>query len=166
VLVEGESDRLAIEAAAARCGVDLNGAGVDVVAIGGATNIGRFVSTYDGVRLAALCDFGERRLFTRYFEHGLFVCDRDLEDELIRALGVERVERVIESEGELQSLRILQQMPFHRDRTTSEHLHRFIGSRAGRKHRYATLLASALGPDELPAPLRDLLAYVSERSRA
>ncbi|MCE9620972.1 MAG: hypothetical protein K8R99_01355 [Actinomycetia bacterium] len=166
VLVEGESDRLALEAAAIVCGVDLTRAGVEVVAIGGATNIGRFVRTYDSVRLAALCDVGERRLFARHFEQGLFVCERDLEDELIRALGVERVEKVIESEGELQSLRTLQQMPFHRDRTTSEHLHRFIGSRSGRKQRYGALLASALAADELPRPLRDLLAYVGQPSSA
>lgn len=131
-----------------------------MVPMGGATNVGRLVRTYDGVRLAALCDFGERRLFIRHLEHGLFVCERDLEDELIRALGVDRVEQIIEAEGELQSLRILQQMPFHRTRSTSQHLHRFIGSRSGRKLRYGALLAGALAADEMPAPLADLLAFV------
>lgn len=138
--------------------------------MGGATNIGRYLLMYasDGrnTRLAGLCDKGEARLFTRQLERaglsdeGFFVCDRDLETELIRALGVERVEKIIESEGELQSLRILQQMPFHRLRSSTDHLHRFIGSRAGRKPRYAHLLASALSEDEMPPPLLDLLAYV------
>ncbi len=147
-----------------------------MVPMGGATNIGRYLLMYGpsgrNARLAGLCDKGESRLFTRQLERaglsdeGFFVCDRDLETELIRALGVERVEEIIESEGELQSLRILQQMPFHRLRSSSDHLHRFIGSRAGRKHRYADLLASTLEPDEMPRPLRELLAYVSERSQA
>lgn len=176
VLGEGESDRLAIEAAAIRCRVDLHGAGVEVVAMGGATNIGRYLTMYGpggrNLRLAGLCDAGELRLFTRQLERagltsdGFFVCERDLEVELIRALGTQSVEEIIEREGELASLRTLQQMPHHRDGTMSEHLHRFIGSKSGRKHRYATLLASALDADKMPRPLRELLAYVSERSRA
>jgi hypothetical protein len=36
--------------------------------------------------------------------HGFFVCTLDLEDELIRALGIEAVERIIEAEGERWSL--------------------------------------------------------------
>jgi hypothetical protein len=148
--------------------------------MGGITNVARFLAelaTADGVRLAGLCDAGEERLVARGLERaglasgpldraglaalGFFVCDRDLEDELLRALGPERVEAVIAREGELASLRNLQQMPFHRNRTTAEHLHRFLGTRSGRKQRYAPLLAGALDADELPAPLRDLLAFAS-----
>ncbi len=173
VLVEGMSDSFAIAAAAPKCGVDLLGAGVQVVAMGGATNIGRFLQTYgpDGrnARLAGLCDVGEAPLFARSLERvgltteGFFVCDRDLESELIRALGSARVEAIIENEGELQSLRRLQQMPFHRRRSVEQHLHRFIGSRSGRKARYAQLLASALAVDEMPRPLVDLVAYVRRK---
>jgi hypothetical protein len=167
VLVEGRSDRCALEAAAGRRGQDL--AGVEIVAMGGASNAARYASAAGAdVRLVGLCDVGERRLFATAFARAgrgdgdLFVCDRDLEDELLRALGADRVEAVIERAGELDSLRTLQQMPFHRGRTVGEHLHRFIGTRSGRKERYASLLTSALAADELPAPLRELLDAVTQ----
>ena len=181
VLVEGISDCFALEAAAVVCGRDLRAAPVDVLPMGGATNIGHFLRTYGpggrNVRLGGLCDLGEEALFARSLRRaglagegdraameslGFFVCNRDLEDELIRALGPQRVEGIIDSEGELASLRRLQQMPFHRHGTTNEHLHRFMGARAGRKYRYAPLLAGALDADAMPRPLLDLLAYVSQ----
>src|SRR5437879_6301803 len=96
---------------------------------------------------------------------GFFVCDRDLEDELIRALGCRRVELIIEREGELGSLRKLQQMPFHRDRTVEEHLHRFMGVRSGRKYRYAPMLMDALDGSDMPQPVHDLLSYVFDQPR-
>ena len=87
----------------------------------------------------------------------LFVCHRDLEDELIRALGGAAVEAVIDQAGELPSLRTLQQMPAHRDRPHGQQLHRFMGTRSARKYRYAQLLAEALPPEDVPRPLRDLV---------
>ena len=178
VLVEGISDWFAVDAAAALGGRDLGSEGVVVVPMGGATNLGHFVAHFGpaGVdtRLAGLCDLGEEELFGRTLERagvtegadraamaaaGFFVCERDLEDELIRGLGAAGVEEVIEREGELESLRRLQQMPFHRGRNVEDHLHRFMGARSGRKYRYAPLLVRALGAD-LPAPLRDVLAGV------
>lgn len=180
VLVEGLSDSYALRAAAARSGRSLDEEGVAVVAMGGATNLGRFLARFgpsgENVRVAGLCDLGEAPYFGRALERaglttgadraamascGFFVCERDLEDELIRALGPGRVEAIIEQEGELESLRRLQQMPFHRDRPIADQLRRFMGSRAGRKHRYAPLLVDALDDLEMPRPLRDLLAFVA-----
>jgi hypothetical protein len=179
VLVEGLSDRLAVEAAAKRSGRNLENERVLVVPMGGATNLGRFLAHYGPsgltVRLAGLCDLAEADFFGRALERigmteradraamasaGFFVCERDLEDELIRALGPRRVEAIIEQEGELESLRKLQQMPFHRGRTIDEQLHRFIGVRSGRKYRYAPLLVDALDGVEMPRPLHELLSYV------
>jgi len=184
VLVEGLSDCLAIEAAALRCGRDLPAEGIEVVPMGGATNIGHFLEMFGpcgrNARLAGLCDLGEEALFARSLERaglanrvdrdrmeslGFFVCTRDLEDELIRALGPQHVEAIIEREGELVSLRRLQQMPFHRNRATDEHLHRFMGVRSGRKYRYAPLLASALDVLAMPRPLLGLLAHVFDTGR-
>jgi hypothetical protein len=85
------------------------------------------------------------------------VCDRDLEDELIRALGGAAVEAIIDQAGDLASLRRLQQMPAHRDRPHDHQLHRFMGVRSARKYRYARPLAEALPTDDIPRPLRDLL---------
>ena len=80
-------------------------------------------------------------------------CDVDLEDELIRAVGTAGVERVLEAEGELASLRRFQDQPGQRDRDLHAQLHRFLGTRAGRKVRYGTLLVDALDLDRVPRAL-------------
>jgi hypothetical protein len=165
VLVEGESDKAAVETLAGRRGRDLVAEGVEVVAMGGATNIGHAVARYGpdgvGLRIACLCDAGEEAFFQRRLDGidvlGCFVCDADLEDELIRALGVAAVERIIEEQGESASLRTLRKQEFHRGRAAEQQLHRFIGVRSGRKARYARLLVEALDPDQVPEPLDALL---------
>jgi hypothetical protein len=179
VLVEGRSDRAALETVAAVCGRELASEGVEIVAIGGAKNIRRALTRFGpagaGVRVAGLCDDGEADDYRRALEWagfgtgltrddlpalGFSVCVRDLEDELIRALGTARVERCIAVQGELESLRTLRQQPAQRDRTTADQLRRFMGTRSGRKLRYARLLAAALAPDQVPAPLAGVLAHV------
>jgi hypothetical protein len=182
VLVEGLSDRAALQALATKSGRDLADDGVAVVAIGGATNIARYLALYGpegrDLLLAGLCDAGEERAFRRRLTRaglgddltrarmeqlGFFVCDLDLEDELIRALGVDAVERVIEQQGELASLRIMQRQPAQRGRTAEQQLRRFIGTRSGRKIRYGQLLVEALAPDQVPAPLVGVLDWVRSR---
>jgi hypothetical protein len=182
VLVEGLSDRAALETLATMTGRDLASEGVAIVAIGGATNILRYLAMYGpggrDVQIAGLCDAGEERAFRRRLaragygdgltrermeELGFFVCDVDLEDELIRALGVDAVERVIAAQGELTALRILQRQPAQRRRTPDQHLRRFIGTRSGRKIRYGRLLVEALEPDQVPAPLAGVLDWVTSR---
>ena len=90
---------------------------------------------------------------------GFFVCESDLEDELIRALGTAAVERVIEVEGELASFRRFQDQPAQRGRSTHAHLRRFMGTRARRKIRYGSLLVDALPLDGVPRALDLVLAY-------
>src|SRR5919199_5970444 len=72
VLVEGISDRVAVEALAERRGRDLEAEGVSVVPIGGAQAIGRFLDRFGprglDARLAGLCDAGEEREFLRGLE--------------------------------------------------------------------------------------------------
>ncbi len=60
--------------------------------------------------------------------HGFSVCPLDSGDELIRTLGIETVERVIEAEGELGSLRTLRGRPAQRARSAPDQLRRFIGA--------------------------------------
>ena len=174
VVVEGASDRSAVEALAKRRGRDLTAEGVAVVAIGGAQAIGRFLDVVwrpaRGVELAGLCDVGEERHFRRALERaglgadleraGFFVCDRDLEDELIRAIGTDAVEAIVEAEGDLTAFRTLQKQPEWRGRPTGEQLHRFMGSGGSRKVRYARLLVEALDPARVPRPLDGVLARV------
>ncbi|MEH0970527.1 ATP-dependent endonuclease [Micromonospora sp. CPCC 205546] len=72
VLVEGASDRVALETLAARRGRDLDADGVRVVAMGGATNIGHFLDQLGpagrGLRLAGLYDEAEEGFFRRGLE--------------------------------------------------------------------------------------------------
>jgi hypothetical protein len=179
VLVEGASDQRAVEALALRSGRDLGAQGVSVVPMGGATNIVHFLDLFGpagaDLRLAGLCDAREERGFRRGLQRaglgpaltrldmerlGFFVCDADLEDELIRALGVAAVEQIIAEQGELGSLRILQRQPAQRERTRQQQLRRFFGTRSGRKIHYARLLVDALDPTQVPAPLECLLAHL------
>jgi hypothetical protein len=178
IIVEGQSDKVALETLARRRGLGLAGAGVEIMAIGGAHAIGRFVLALRRERpdvvLRGLCDEGEEPDFRRALERagfgrdldraglerlGFHVCIADLEDELIRALGVEGVERVITAQGELPSLRRLQAQPAQRERSSIQHLRRFIGTRSGRKAQYARALVLALDLDRMPRPLDAVLGW-------
>jgi len=179
VLVEGVSDQFALEALAERRGRELGAEGVAVLPIGGATNIRRFLDRFGpqglDLRLAGLCDAGEEADFRRGLERagfgpnltradmeslGFYVCVADLEDELIRSLGATAVEAVIDAAGELGSFRTLQKQPAQQGRTIEEQLRRFMGTRGGRKIRYARLLVDALDLTRVPRPLDRLLAHV------
>lgn len=176
VLVEGRSDEIALRTLARAIGRDLADEGVDVVAMGGVTNIRAYAARYGpsgaGLRLAGLYDAAEEP----YVRRGLAAaglppgpgadglrslsfhrCDRDLEDELVRALGLAEAEAVIEAAGEQRSLRLLAGMPAQRGWTREEVLRRFLGSQAGRKARYARLFVEALPPGRHPEPLAALL---------
>ena len=169
VIVEGGSDRVALETLAKRRGRDLAAEGVEIVSIGGAHAIRRYLERLKAdaseVKLAGLVDAGQEEVFRRAVDHtgfdiDLYVCDSDLEDELIRAVGLESVEKVIELQGELRSLRSLQKQPAQRGRTTLQHVRRFISSHSGRKALYARLLVEALDLDRVPRPLDRVLSNV------
>ncbi|HEX4734746.1 MAG TPA: TOPRIM nucleotidyl transferase/hydrolase domain-containing protein [Thermoleophilaceae bacterium] len=173
VVVEGESDKIAIEALAERRGIELADAGVRIVPLGGAHRIRAFLGELDlrsGLRVAGLCDAREEPVFRNAFERpglgrellGFYVCVEDLEDELIRALGVPAVEEVVAAAGDLQRLRKLQQMPAWRDRAADEQIRRFIAAGARRKLRYARLLVDALDLERVPRPLDGVLRRAVE----
>jgi len=132
------------------------------VPIGGAQAIGRVLRELGPeVKVAGLCDAGEQRAFERAFGAGrFFVCEPDLEGELIRALGVTRVEAIAEANGDLRAFRTLQKQSAWLGRPPEEQLRRWMGSGGRRKIRYATLLVDALELGEIPRPLAELLAYV------
>ena len=134
VLVEGVSDQIAVETLAGRRGHDLSAEGVAVLPMGGAHAIRRYLTRFGpagaGLRLAGLCDAGEEKVFLRGLagagigcpgtradleDLGFYVCDEDLEDELIRAIGTGRVEELVDSQGDLGSFRSLQRQPDWRD---------------------------------------------------
>jgi len=176
VLVEGVSDQVAVETLAARRGRDLTAEGVEVVPIGGAQAIGRVLRGLDGgVRVAGLCDAGEEADFRRALERagigsdldragmealGFYVCEADLEDELIRAVGVDAIERIAEEQGDLRAFRTLQKQAAWQGRDVRDQLRRWLGSGGRRKIRYAQLLVDALDPARVPRPLDGVLAHV------
>lgn len=172
LLVEGPSDRVAVEALARRLGRDLEREGVSVVEAGGAHAIGRVLADLGpGARVAGLYDAGEEEVVRRALARaghdasdlealGFYVCVADLEDELIRAVGAAAVERVAEEQGDLNAFRTLQKQPEWRGRPVEDQLRRWLGSGGRRKLRYAELLVDALEPANVPRPLARLLDYV------
>lgn len=174
VLVEGESDRIALCRLAARTGRDLSG--VEIVSLGGITNMRaealRLGPKGEGRHLVGLYDVGEERyvrgglaaagVAVREGPQGLALagfhaCHPDLEDELMRGLGPDGVEAVIHAAGEGASLRLLTGMPAQRGWTRERVLRRFLGSQSGRKARYAALFVEALDLDRAPPPLLAVL---------
>ena len=157
VLVEGITDRLALEAVAGRLGLSLDG--IEIVPIGGAQAIRRAFAEHEGQSVAGLCDAGEERWFRRVLGDATYVCDQDLEDELIRALGVDRVEEVISAQGELDTFRSFQNQVFWRGRPVERQLRRWLQN-GGRYLRYPPLLVEAMERNEVPRPLAGVLAAV------
>jgi hypothetical protein len=163
VLVEGTSDRSAVETLARRRGRDLQAEGVAIVPMGGYGNLPLLLGRYRDVPLAGLYDVGEERHFLRALGRadrgeleraGFFACTRDLEDELTRAVGPEGVESVLAEQGELRAFRTYQKQPAHRARPLEEQLYGFMWNR---KQRYAVLLVEALELERVPRPLDRVL---------
>ena len=165
MLVEGVSDRLAVETVARRRGRDLQAEGVVVVPMGGYGNLPRLLGRYRGFRIAGLYDVGEERYFLRALgcddrigaeRAGFYACSRDLEEELTRAVGPDGMLNVLEGHGELRAFRTYQKQPAHRDRPLEEQLHGFMWNR---KQRYAVLLVEALDLERVPRPLDRVLRH-------
>lgn len=183
VLVEGPSDRIALETFAAREGRDLER--VAVVELGGATNIGRWLAALGApgaaVTVAGLYDVAEERYYVKALRRlrwdssadreslrrlGFHACVDDLEDELVRAVGVPRVLDVMAAQGDLAAFRTFQNQPAHRPGPAGREdvvvqLRRFIACGSGRKTRYARLLVEAVGSSRAPSALSAVLDRVS-----
>jgi hypothetical protein len=158
VLVEGITDRIALEAVAAKLGLDLADEGIEIVPIGGAQAIRRAAAECEGERVVGLCDAGEERWFRRVLGDAAYVCTADLEDELIRALGPAGVKEVVAAQGELETFRNFQNQPAWRGRPVEAHLRRWLQN-GGRYLRYPPLLVEALEPERIPRPLAGVLGY-------
>ncbi|MEU4560735.1 TOPRIM nucleotidyl transferase/hydrolase domain-containing protein [Actinoplanes sp. NPDC023936] len=227
LLVEGLTDQIALETAAALRGRDLEAEQVVIVPIGGAHAISRALSGLSALtalsspdaphppgpdaphppgpdaphppgpmaprpgsptgspgvlplaartRLAGLCDVREEDIFRRGLEAagvglprtraemeglGFHVCIDDLEDELIRAVGVSGVTALFMSQGDLRSFHSFQKQPAWRGQDTRAQVHRFVRSSSRRNLRYARLLVeAAVAGNALPRPLDAVLSAV------
>ncbi|WP_405976263.1 ATP-dependent endonuclease [Streptomyces sp. NBC_00988] len=167
VLLEGPSDVAAVEALAESRGRNLAAEGVCVLSIGGAMSVAHYARLLGppglGLRLTGLCDEAERPYYARGFsragaaEQTFFVCAADLEDELIRVLGVTRVEELVRAEGDHRALTTFLRQPAQRGRDPQQQFRRFLGTKKGRKIHYGRVLTEALDPEHVPAPLAALL---------
>ena len=178
VLVEGITDQIAIETLAARCGIDLDHDGFVVAPMGGAHAIDTFLEAIDrcdrpAVSVGGLCDRREASVFRAALLRsgsgpattdaemerlGFFVCEADLEAELIRAVGGGRVEELLGEHGDLAAFRTLQKQAPWCDQPAEAQLHRFLRSKARRMHRYARVLVDAA--DTAPRPLLGVLGLL------
>lgn len=176
VLVEGDSDAAAVRAVASLVGCDLSWHHIQIGSANGVTNFSRvladFVRAQPDAEFCGMYDVADEWHVRRALANaavpvaahesleafGFFACVADLEDELIRALGAEAVERVLEAQAELVSFRRFQAMPQHRHSPVPHQLHRFLGTRATRKIRCAQRLVEALDLARLPHPLAQLAA--------
>jgi len=180
VLVEGRSDKAAIDALAKRRGRDLYDEGITIIAIGGATKIWGFLDLLGprglDVKLSGLCDIGEERHFRHALQRagfginlsksdmetlGFYICDADLEDELICSLGVNTMLEVIAAQGDLGRFYLFCRQPEWQEQSSQAQLRRWLGTTAHRKISYAALLVDALDLDREPVPLERLLARVA-----
>lgn len=172
VIVEGISDQIALETLAVRLGRDLDTERVVVMPVGGAHAATPFLREFGprgaGLTLTGLYDAGEEDAIRRAVTAadlgmpqsrsdlavlGFHVCEEDLEDELIRAAGTERVEALFESQADLSAFRSLQRQPAWRGAPVEKQMRRFLGAGSGRKLRYAQLLVEAIAFPRLPFPL-------------
>ncbi|MGY1745030.1 hypothetical protein [Blastococcus sp. SYSU D00695] len=171
VLLEGRSDVAAVRAVAATAGLT---GGHRLVDMGGVTGVHRALRALraepGAVRVLGMCDAGEAAVVVRALgardvadlaAHGFAVCRADLEEELVRALGTDRLLAVLDRLGLAHRLAVLQDQPAWRGRPLADQLHRFAGTTAGRKELLAGALAAELTADEFPGPLRDLTGWMA-----
>lgn len=177
VLLEGVSDVAAVGSLAGVLGIDLDD--VRLVDLGGVTNIRRqlhdLLQADPRTDVLGMCDAAEVRFVEQALReigrpaqdeddlaaYGFFVCHADLEEELIRALGTDRVLTVVSDLGLDTKLATLRQQPAWADRPLAEQLHRFCGVASGRKELLAGALAAAMPPDDAPDPLRGLMDRIA-----
>ena len=177
VLVEGISDILAVRALAERQGRNLDAEGVSLLSLEGGGGFEAYVSLLGrsglGLELLGLCDSDEEAQWATWLEnagygHGLdrqamealgfFVSDRDLEDELIRAVGIGAVLNIIKAEGDAAAFQAFTKQAPHAALSQEDQIRAFFRKR-GRKARYASVLVDACTPGSEPQPLLDLLVH-------
>ncbi len=191
VLLEGRSDVAAVRALLQRRPAALASGQLDLVDMGGVTNVRRHLADvvngsaapangaengtpHPVKRVLGVCDAGEASFFARALRSlghpvtsvqemaalGFHVCDQDLEDELIRALGAERVIDVLTDLELLDRFATFRRQPTWSGRPVTDQLRRFAGTTSGRKALVAGALAAAMAPDQVPPPLAALVAHI------
>ena len=169
VLLEGRSDVAALRVLLARTG---DPGRAELVDLGGVTNVRRVMREIGGARpVLGLCDAGEQDVVARAVgvaaadraalaARGFHVCDRDLEDELIRGLSVRGCLEVLQATGARDRFATFAHQPAWRGRDVGEQLRRFIGTTSGRQEQFAAAAAQAVPIERVPPPLAALVADI------
>jgi AAA domain, putative AbiEii toxin, Type IV TA system len=178
ILVEGQSDKYALEAVAAKKKRNLDADGVTIVAMRGAGGIATFLALLGPhglkLKLTGLCDAKEESKWAQALEsHGMGskldraamaavgfeVCDGDLEEVLIAAVGEKTALAIIDAQGDAGDFGSFAQQPTQKAKAVAQQLHDFLHSR-GRNITYAPLMVDAIDSARLPAPLESVINAV------
>jgi energy-coupling factor transporter ATP-binding protein EcfA2 len=170
ILVEGFSDFLALQRLAALAGRNLDGEAVALIALEGESLFKHYLDLFGPggleLDLRGLCDLDaesswiSRLAATGYpvsdrgslTTNGFFVCDPDLEAELVDALGAVQVEQVLDEDGAHASFEAF--AAENAGVAVEELQRRFIKKD---KIRWAPLLATRLTAQSIPNPIAELL---------
>lgn len=175
VLVEGPSDKYAVEAVALRLGRNLDGEGFSVLAMEGGCGLGTFLKLFGpagfDLTITGLCDVDKEQQWANALEDAgignnldraamealhFYVCDRDLEAELMQALGDDAVLAIIDAEGDRASFERFAASPDYQNEPTREQLRAYIHKR-GRNIRYAPLMVDKVEMAAMPYSLTGVL---------
>lgn len=178
ILVEGQSDKYALEAVAAKKKRNLDADSVTIVAMRGAGGIATFLNLLGSnglkLKLAGLCDAKEESKWARALEsHGMGakldraamstigfeVCDADLEEVLIKAVGEKTILAIIDAQGDKAEFDTFVKQPTQNAKPVVQQLHDFLHLR-GRNITYAPLMVDAIDATKLPAVLERVINAV------
>jgi len=172
VLVEGYSDRVALLHLATRLRRDLDAEGATVIAMDGGSGLGTYLRLFGskGLTLSVLgmCDEDKESKWIVELQKagyavtdrasmqtaGFVVCVKDLEHELVKALGLAAAQAVIANEGEAAAFSALQKQPAHSAAPLDEQLRRFFQQD---KIKWAVPLVDAINLKAIPSPLNELV---------
>jgi AAA domain, putative AbiEii toxin, Type IV TA system len=175
VLVEGITDYQAVRLIATKLGRNLDAEGVAVLPLDGGGTLKVYLELLgpDGLDLdlAGLCDADYEQdwrsklagagltVTTRQEMEaaGFFVADRDLEDELVAALGTTNTQVVISNDGAAGDFQQFANSAGQQGEPLAEQLRAFVQKK---KTRWTPQLAAAIAPASIPPSIAALLAHV------
>lgn len=175
LLVEGITDYQAVRLVARALGRDLDAEGVALLPLDGGGSLKIYLELLGpaglDVALAGLCDADYEQdwrekltsaglpVSTRQDMEaiGFFVSDRDLEDELISALGTTNTQLVLAGDGAAGDFQQFASTASQQGAPMADQLRTFVQKR---KTRWTPQLAAAIAPGAVPQSIQQLLAHV------
>jgi predicted ATP-dependent endonuclease of OLD family len=175
IVVEGFSDLLALRTLTKLRGKDLDASGVSLLSLDGSGTFKHYLQLFGpeglGVELRGLCDQDAERDWIEKLsaagigvadrasleENGFFVCDPDLEAEMLSALEPTEITRVINEDGAEATFSSFASHPANSGLTEHEIQVAFFKNE---KVRWAPLFAAAMSPTALPQPIERLLSLL------